>query len=205
MSQYQITYKQFQAFIDAPDGFSNPQWWNGLHADGLEQQQGGPRDQSYKFWNHPRETVSWYDAMAFCRWLSTKLGYAITLPTEEQWEKAARGTDGRVYSYGNGFDKTKGNTEEIGIGQTSAVGIFPDPALPYGLCDMVGNVWEWTLTEYDSKTSNIFDNNERRVVRGGSWSRYDVGARAAYRNGRNPDYRYDDFGFRVCCGVVPIT
>jgi len=150
IAKYPVTYKQFQAFIDAPDGFSNVKWWDGLHKDGLKQQRSGPGDQAFKFWNHPRERVSWYDAMAFCRWLSAKLRDEITLPTEEEWEKAARGTDGRAYPHEGAFDPTKGNTAESGIGQTSAVGVFPDGASPYGVMDMSGNVWEWTLTEHET-------------------------------------------------------
>ncbi len=67
--------------------------------DAKENQKQGAGEQEWKIANHPRETVSWYDAMAFCAWLSARLGYTVTLPREEQWEKAARGTDGRKYSY----------------------------------------------------------------------------------------------------------
>ena len=150
-------------------GFSNAKWWDGLHEDGLKQQRGGSDEQRFKFWNHPREQVSWYDAMAFCRWLTAKLKYEITLPTEEQWEKAARGTEGHEYPYTGVFDPTKGNTAESGIGQTSAVGVFPDGASPYGVMDMSGNVLEWTLTEYQTRYSNNISNSEHRVLRGGSW------------------------------------
>src|SRR5262249_37558525 len=93
ISRYPITYRQFQALIDAEDGFRNAAWWKGLHQESKEQQQGGPGDQAFKYWNHPRERVSWYDAVAYCRWLSAKLGTEITLPTEQEWEKAARWTD----------------------------------------------------------------------------------------------------------------
>ena len=121
-----------------------------------------------------RETVSWYEAMAFCRWLSTTPCYAeiggVTLPTEFQWEKAARGPDGLKYPYGNVFDSLKANTEEGAIDQTSAVGIFPDGASPYGVCDMSGNVWEWTLTKYTGRIDARVDSNGTRVPRGGSWS-----------------------------------
>lgn len=204
ISKYPITYKQFQAFIDAPDGFSNPQWWQGLHPDGLKQQQGGPGDQEFKFWNHPREGVSWYDTMAFCRWLSARLDYEIMLPTEQQWEKAARGTDGRTYPYGDDFDQTKGNTTEAGIGQTSAVGVFPEGASPYGVFDLSGNVFEWTLTEYNSRSSTDITNNLSRVLRGGSWLSYDVFARAPDRYLRAPDDRHYDLGFRLVC-AAPIN
>jgi hypothetical protein len=140
IARYPITYRQFQAFIDAEDGFHNSQWWQGLAADA--EHKAAPDEQWFKYWNHPRENVSWWDAVAFCRWLSAKLGYAVRLPTEQEWEKAARGTDGREYPYEGEFDAAKGNTHETGIRQTSAVGIFPDGASPYGVLDMSGNVEE---------------------------------------------------------------
>jgi formylglycine-generating enzyme required for sulfatase activity len=107
IAKYPITYRQFHAFIDAEDGFRNDAWWQGLVKRETE-----PGDQAFKFWNCPCENVSWYDAVAFCRWLSAKLGYAITLPTEEQWEKAARGTDGRTYPWGNECTPGYANIDE---------------------------------------------------------------------------------------------
>ena len=201
VSKYPITYRQFQAFIDAEDGYRDAKWWEGLHEDGLAQQHDGPGDQAFKFWNHPRETVSWYEAMAFCCWLTAKLGHEITLPTEEQWEKAARGTDGREYPYPGDRDGAKGNTSHTEIDKTSAVGVFPQGASPFGVMDMSGNVWEWTLTDYQSKTSNIFSNNNNRVLRGGSWSYSSGFARAPGRG--SPGLRGDALGFRVVVGGRP--
>jgi len=196
IAKYPVTYKQFQAFIDVPDGFSNAKWLDGLHENGLEQQRSGPGEQRFKFWSHPRENVSWYYAMAFCRWLSAKLAYEITLPTEKQWEKAARGTEGHEYPYTGVFDPTKGNTDESGIGQTSAVGVFPDGASPYGVMDMSGNVLEWTLTEYQTRNSNNTSNNQR-VLRGGSWNGTQLNARSAFRISSAPTVRLNYEGFRL--------
>ena len=197
IAKYPITYAQFQAFMDDPNGYANPDWWKDLHEDGLAQQRGGPAEQRFKFWNHPREQVSWYDAMAFCAWLSAKLGYDITLPTEEQWEKAARGTDGREYPYPGGFDASKGNTSKTRIGQTSAVGIFPNGASPYGALDMSGNVFEWTLTEYKTHFGNNKTNNLARALRGGSWYNHQLLARSASRYHFDPAGRDSSAGFRV--------
>ncbi len=200
ISRYLITYAQFQAFIDAPDGFTNLLWWNGLTMD--EKHSNVPGDQAFKYGNYPRETVSWYEAVAFCRWLSSKLGYEIRLPTEEEWEKAARGTDGRKYPYGKEFDLTKGNTNETGIGQTSAVGIFPNGASPFGVEDMSGNVWEWCLNEY-SKPENIqLASAASRVQRGGSWNFDYYDARTGSRNLGTPNSRSSSLGFRVVCPIV---
>ncbi|NJL55027.1 SUMF1/EgtB/PvdO family nonheme iron enzyme [bacterium] len=207
ISRYPITYAQFQAFIDAPDGIQDPRWFERLAADDDKQM----RDQSFKYANHPRESVNWYQAIAFCRWFSHKLGgpyaldnvmeWAVRLPTEQEWEKAARGTDGRVYPWGDDWDAAKCNNDVDrvnGIGQTSAVGMFPTGASPFGVLDLSGNVWEWTLTEYTSRSSNVISNSVSRVLRGGSWSISNtVDFRAAFRDGNFPDLWYYFWGFRV--------
>ncbi len=195
ISRYLITYAQFQAFIDAPDGWKNPAWWEGLSASDDHKAQ--PGDQAYKFLNHPRERVSWYDAIAFCRWLSAKLGYTVTLPTEQQYERSARCTDGRLYPYQGEFNAAKGNTRETGIGQTSAVGIFPDGASVEGIHDLSGNVWEWCLNKYDM-LENIQDSSSNTsVLPGGSWRNAHYGARASVRISYGPLGRVDNIGFRV--------
>jgi formylglycine-generating enzyme required for sulfatase activity len=210
ISRYPITYAQFQTFLDDPMGYADARWFAGLAAGEQDRQM---QEQSFKFANHPRETVNWYQAMAFCRWLSWRWGggfdlqrvdeWAVRLPTEFEWEKAARGPDGRSYPYGNDFDATKGNTYETGIRQTSAVGIFPHGASPYGVEEMSGNVWEWCLSEssepqQDARKENL-GNENRRVLRGGSWFHSLDYARAVYRYNYRilPASRYSNFGFRV--------
>jgi len=200
--KYPVTYCQFQAFVDAEDGYANAQWWDGLHSDGLVQQRKGPGEQRFRFTNYPRENVSWYDAMAFCRWLSAMFGDQVCLPTEQQWEKAARGTDGRAFPYGNEFDPTKCNSGNSGIGQTSAVGAFPGGASPYGAMDMSGDVWEWTLTEFYNGSDANISSCDRRVLRGGTWGNNAAFARAAYRNDLKPSHREVSVGFRVTCPAV---
>jgi formylglycine-generating enzyme required for sulfatase activity len=145
--------------------------------------------------------------MAFCRWLSAKLGANIRLPTDDEWEAAARGTDQRRYPYGPDFDATKGNTDETGIGQTTAVGIFPDGISPCGALDMSGNVWEWTLDEYRSRSSTNLASNETRSMRGGAWRLDSDHARAAYRDGHLfPFTQYSGIGFRmVLVGMSPFS
>ena len=93
---------------------------------------------------HPVVDLSWEDALAFARWLSAVGDVQWELPTEAQWEKAARGDDGRVFPWGNTFDSTRVNTREAGRAGTVPVGSYPEGASPYGLLDMAGNVWEWT-------------------------------------------------------------
>ncbi len=221
ISRYPITYAQYQAFIDDPQGFYDARWWEGLALP--EGHNSAPGEQWFKYGNHPRENVSWYDAMAFCRWLSWRLGggyaleeistWAVRLPTEVEWEQAARGTDGREYPWGDGYREGYANVDETArfggnkvgeyfLSQTTAVGLYTPGASPYGLQDMSGNVWEWCLTDYDSPALRAEDenmrSNARRVLRGGSWFHADDSARAASRLWLLPYSRYRNLGFRVC-------
>jgi formylglycine-generating enzyme required for sulfatase activity len=202
IARYLVTYAQFQAFVDAPDGVYHARWWEGLALpDGHNKTVG---DQAFKFSNHPRENVSWYDAIAFCRWLSDKLGFEVRLPTEFEWEKAARGMTGWQYPYGDTFDALKGNTRETGIWPTSMVGIFPQGDTPHWekpISDLSGNVWEWCLTDYrnpqiEPKQEDL-RTDARRVLRGGSWNYVNFSARAVYRLISLPNDCRDDYGFRL--------
>ncbi len=215
ISRYPITYAQFQAFIDDDKtGFRDVRWWEGLTLP--EGHNSAPADQAFKYGNYPRERVSWYDAVAFCRWLSWWLGggyelekigeWVVRLPTEQEWEKAARGSTGWEYPYGDKFDAAKGNTWETGIGQTSAVGIFPEGDTSHWekpISDLSGNVWEWCLTDYESPKLRAEDENlcsgVSRVLRGGSWYDLQDDARAASRVNDRPNVRDVSVGFRVVC------
>lgn len=204
-----ITYAQFQAFIDAKDGFHNSEWWQGLKASSNHKQ--SPGDQVFKFANHPRDNVSWHDAVAFCRWLSKKLGRDVRLPTEWEWEKAARGMDGHSYPWGNEYipgyaniDETEGKIGPYYLRSTSPVGMYyPQGASPYGVLDLSGNVWEWCLNEYENPSKVEVTGDATRMLRGGSWNSAQDGARAAYRNRNYPYSRNDYYGFRVVSAPVP--
>ncbi len=223
IAKYPVTYRQFQSFIDAEDGYRNPQWWATLHKDGQQEQQNGPAEQYFKFWNHPRENVSWYEAMAFCHWLTDKVDRGllpsplgngvksqIRLPTEQEWEAAARGPRGLSYPWGDDYipgyanvDETEDGTGPYYLRQTTAVGMYPQGIPWCGALDMSGNVWEWTLTEYNSNNNRNISNNNTRVVRGGSWNFNSQNARAACRNDDlNIRNRYVGLRFALS---VPIT
>lgn len=142
--------------------------------------------------DHPVVLVSWYDAAAFCGWAD------LQLPTEEQWEKAARGTDGRTYPWGNNEPTYKLCNFNKNVGGTTIVGQYsPQGDSPYGCVDMSGNVWEWCLNKYDKPDITTFDkSSDLRVLRGGS-SYFVAGiARTTSRGYELPDYR-GGFGFRV--------
>jgi formylglycine-generating enzyme required for sulfatase activity len=193
IGKYPVTHVQFQAFIDAPDGFRSDVWWQGL-----AKRQAEPGEQAWPVDNNPRENVSWYDAVAFSRWLSDKTGLAISLPTEQQWQRAAQGDDGRVYPWGNVFDSNRCNTQESGINCTTPVDEYPTGASPFGVMDMAGNVWEWCLNEhYDNPENTGLAGDAARVQRGGSWLFFQNDARCDYRDGNSPDFRSYNVGFRV--------
>ena len=157
--------------------------------------------------DHPMVNVNWEEAAAYCGWAESQL------PTEAQWEKAARGTDGWKYPWGNDWDPGKLQCSKKDWGDaksTAPVGSFPAGASPYGCLDMAGNVWEWCEDWYDvnylkgAPTTNPTGpaTGERRVLRGGSWI-YDNGpeVRCALRDSGDPAVRNDDLGFRAGGGV----
>jgi formylglycine-generating enzyme required for sulfatase activity len=208
VARYPITNTQFQCFID-DGGFSDERWWR------WPGRRRPPTAPAWPHSNHPRERVSWFDAAAFCAWLDTRLrdrggleaGWRVRLPTEQEWEKAARGTDGRQYPWGTQYEAGLANIDETmdGAGphylaRTTAVGLYPQGASPYGVLDMAGNTLEWCIDPFDGPMD---DESVVRVLRGGSWFNLQRNARASYRFNFDPDYRYSFLGFRVVC-VSPI-
>jgi formylglycine-generating enzyme required for sulfatase activity len=160
--------------------------------------------------NHPVVDVSWRDAIAFCKWLSKVTGREMHLPTEAEWEKAARGTDGRLYPWGNKWDGRKLNSNNR-IGDTTPVGKYsPTGDSPYGVTDMAGNVWQWTADWYNNNEykehvesdSPIKDptgpsKGDFRVLRGGAWNNDPDDMRCSFRLRRDPYERFDYIGFRL--------
>lgn len=160
-----ITNAQYHLFTQAA-GQALPRSWEG--------------DQPPKgFESHPVTTVILDDALAYCAWLSQVTGKAITLPSEAQWERAARGhQDQRRYPWGDEFEVTHCNSKALGLNQTTPVGIFQAGASPDGCLDMAGNVWEWTRTVWgfaypydadDGREDLKASHSTPRVLRGGSW------------------------------------
>jgi formylglycine-generating enzyme required for sulfatase activity len=153
--------------------------------------------------------VCWHEARAYCAWLAAQTGRPFRLPTEAEWEAAARGQEGRPYPYGPEFDATSSNTFESHIRRSTPIGVYPGGQTPEGLADMSGNTWDWTSSAYlpypyraDQQRENPgLPDVRRRVARGGSWVDYRHAARCAYRNRNHPNNRNNNVGFRVVCAV----
>ena len=207
MGKTEVTVKQYMKFVnDAKSHY--PQWLEKGSNYNIET---GSDDYYKKFGsalkgdNYPIVGISWDDAVAYCKWLSDKKKLNFKLPSEAQWERAARGTEGYKYPWGNNEpDKNLANFNR-NVGKTSPVGSYLKGASPYGLLDMAGNVWEWCSDWYksdyykDSPKENPTGakSGADRVVRGGSW--YDVARnlRCADRDGVRPADRDGNIGFRL--------
>jgi formylglycine-generating enzyme required for sulfatase activity len=206
ISKYLITNAQFDAFVQ-DGGYTDQRWRSCWTRDGLDwkgnatgpKKYGGAFDLS----NHPVVGVTWYEAVAFCNWLGQKLGQMVSLPTEEQWERAARHTDGRIYPWGAKITLDHANTAETGIGRTTAAGIFPKGKSECGALDLSGNVWEWCLNEYRNPGRVQLEGEASRVLRGGSWFYDQVVAAAPYSDRSYPNYRSNGCGVRVCAVLPP--
>ena len=139
--------------------------------------------------DHPVVLVSADDAMAYARWVSLETGQQWRLPTEQEWEKAARGDEGRMFPWGNGFDSLRLNSHDSGPFDTVPVGQYPKGNSPYGLIDAAGQVFEWTSTKAKA---------QRYIVKGGSWDDRGCGmCRPAARHSRPAYLKHILIGFRL--------
>lgn len=207
IAKYPITYIQFQSFVDRDDGFNQKHWWENLYLQREE-----VFEQLFKADNYPRTRVSWYHALAFTRWLSSKQDtlelpmdiqnrstWEIRLPTEWEWEIAATGGNPEnIYPWGEKWDTTKTNTLESELSRVIAVGMYPEGKSPVGALDMAGNVREWCLNKYEPLIDTGLDGSDQRVTRGGSWSDFNTVAQTTVRSNVNPVEWPGDFGFRIC-------
>lgn len=245
IGRYPVTVAQYEAFVEG-GGYDEAAYWGEAQAAGfweagrvqnvwyyfddqnnLKKEVRGWRSsygnfgEPYNLANHPVVGVSWYEAVAYCRWLTVKLRERgeiggreeVRLPSEAEWEKAARGVGGGVYPWPGEADPNRANYDKTNIGTTSAVGCFPLGRSVYGCEALVGNVWEWTLSLWGEDLYNAAyrypyvsgDGREEltagssisRVLRGGSFYYTDSYARCAYRFRFGPGYWYFYYGFRI--------
>lgn len=224
IAMYPVTQLQYQAFLDAGDGYQQASWWDltsalqsslwdltsALAHGEAEALPGGmdPVDT-----NHPAVYVSWHAAMAFCRWLSAKMsgelprGTAIRLPTEAEWVRAASGVHANAYPWGSDYEVGRANVDERGLPggswleSVTAVGVYPAGRADCGALDLLGNVWEWTLGEivFDGSTANrwprVMSAGSGKVALGGSW--LDSPRSCADWLANHPLSRQVHMGFRV--------
>ncbi len=196
MAAYPVTYAQYQAFLDAADGYVSANWWDGLRREPE------PRLQLRRYANYPADNISWYDATAFCRWLSARLGFEIRLPDEWEWQWAAQSARADfAYPWGRDWREGIANTSEAGINRTTAVGMYPEGRSLQDVYDLAGNVWEWCRNSYEDPRRKTPKQDAPRVVRGGSWSVNRGYARAGLRGFDHPGGRGGNDGFRVVCAA----
>jgi formylglycine-generating enzyme required for sulfatase activity/predicted MPP superfamily phosphohydrolase/archaellum biogenesis ATPase FlaH len=226
IGKYPVTNTWFEEFIKA-GGYENRELWSPEGQKWLvytkARQPEFWDDRKWKCPNAPVVGVSWYEAYAFTRWLTLKPDdeYEYSLLSEKQWQAAAAGVAKRAYPWGKKWDKNKCNNDEIKIEKTSPAGIFEKGNTPDGVCDLSGNVWEWTLSDFHSKIEledfvfdeamqRLWDENKLEayfskrgekdrqlpVLRGGSWFGGSNDCRCAYRDYGRPSNRNVLIGFR---------
>ena len=210
IGKYPVTNGEFKEFVDdggydkaRKDMWSEEGWqWR------EENEISEPaylHDRKWNGSNIPVVGISWFEVEAYANWLSERTKNHYRLPTEAEWEKAARGTNGFKYPWGEDVDKNSCNSFESGLHRTSPVGIFPKDKSPYDCFDMAGNVWEWCSDWYDGDYyAKSPDRNPKgpssgadRVLRGGSWSDYARACRSADRFRNDPRDRSNRLGFRL--------
>ncbi len=197
ISKYPVTNAQYQAFLDDDTGYAKISWFDfSPRARKWREENQDPRPPRFKGDDRPRETVTWYEALAFCRWLSEKTGETITLPTCFQWQRAARRDEKRLYPWGNDFDASLANTREAKIKMTTLVMRYDQSLSPFGVYDMAGNVWEWCL-DAGPNDSRDQDGEDVRAIYGGSFISDCKRAQTHFSFNLNPEYHYATIGFRI--------
>jgi hypothetical protein len=199
ISKYAVTNEQYEVFQTDQEGYANEKWWN-YSPQAFEWRSTHPQPifSYFRGNKRPRVNVCWYEALAFCRWLSYKTGQSIFLPSEQQWQRAAQGDDEeQQFPWGNQFEATRCNTSESGLGKTVEVDAYPNGVSPYGVYNMSGNTWEWCFTKYESEDNSDATGAEIRAEHGGSWNFAWQQARVMNRVHYTPFSRDDNVGFRV--------
>ena len=213
VSRYPVTNAEFARFVEDGGYAAREHWteagWKRKEGEGWTL----PRYWEEDDWNDPSQPVvgvSWYEAAAYCRWLAAKTGRPYRLPSEAEWEKAARFTDGRRYPWGNAWDPDRCNNKETGPGRTTPVGQYTEGDSPYGVGEMAGQVWEWCSSKYGGTDAiprfgypytaddgrEDPEGEDTRILRGGSWYNGAGRCRCGFRLRKYPWGRDRDWGFR---------
>ncbi len=189
IDKHEVTNRDYKIFVEATEHrvpFDDQydtiyDWIDGAYTENFD--------------DHPVVLVDWHDATAYCSWAGKRL------PTEAEWEKAARGTDGRLWPWGNAYDRFKANTVDFNVKMTLPVGTFPEGASPYGVMDMAGSVFEWTSVWYKGYPGTKLQHKDYgelyKVVRSGAWTApADPYAYTMLRTAQPIDYKHRSLGFR---------
>ncbi len=205
-----VTVSQYAAFVES-GAAREKNWWSAEGWNWLSGREEGwgrisrsePADwkaqQSTPF--HPVTGVTVYEAEAYCAWLSAQKQRILRLPSEEEWEFAARGEDGRPFPWGEEFVATFANTVESGRGSALDASSLPGDVSPFGVADLCGNVQQWTSSVYTPLPGEVYPPSTLRVARGGSFHDTAYGSRASYRRAYPPGYFYPFLGFRLAAEV----
>jgi len=226
IARFPVTVAEYAVFIE-DGGYQQPGWWTaGGYGDN---QQPDDWDSQQEHPSRPVTGVCWHEAAAYCDWLTSRLrrpqgakgaipcaeDQRVRLPTEAEWEYAARGTEGRVYPWGNEKpDRERANFDESNVDEPSPVGVFPGDCTPEGVLDLAGNVAEWCQDRYEegyyqrcqeqgvvTDPSGGADAAVPRVLRGGAFNYWARFLRASVRFGLEPEVRFRYVGFR--CVLAP--
>jgi len=206
ISKYLVTYAQYQAFAESD--YDNPTWWEGFPEKYQPQALGGART---KIANAPRDSISWYQSVAFSRWLDAQLRRAnllpdesmqVRLPTEWEWQWVAQnGTKGWDYPWGD-WREGYANTNEAGLSRSTSVGTYPHGKAECGALDMAGNLWEWCANNYNKPEIIDGSNIRSKPLRGGAFNHGQSSARSSYRGSHYPNAGNSSCGVRLV--VAPI-
>jgi formylglycine-generating enzyme required for sulfatase activity len=206
LSRYPITNAQFRQF--AGSGYNNDAFWTPAGREWRKrtgQRRGLIHDPLWGIDNRPVVGIAWYEAVAYANWLKAETGRPFRIPTEAEWERAASGPQGQRYPFGDQARSHIANIRETGIGQTTAVGIFPQDKTPEGVYDMGGNAWEWCSSldkDYPYKAGDGRENPTTagpRVVRGGGYDSRRETLHCTHRRAVDPSAHVSLIGFRVAC------
>jgi formylglycine-generating enzyme required for sulfatase activity len=215
IARYPVTNAQYCMFIE--DGGYTEIWRHCWTDEGWRWREQAKRtrpgdDNGFIHPNQPRVGVNWYEAVAYARWLVEKTGKPYRLPTEAEWARAARHTDGRTFPWGKMWQDGLANTEELGLERTTAVGVFPQDRAECGAQDMAGNVGEWCQTRWNNEEGQEYalfycaeDGRENlaggssihRMTLGGTWGSNEWWSRCGTRNLLNSYYNDWNDGFRL--------
>jgi len=206
MAHVPVTVSQYKVFLQA-GGAEESKWWSKA---GWQWRQGitegwGRRDRSIPHgwraqnarFDHPVTGITWYEAEAYCAWLAEMKSQDVRLPSELEWERAARGNDARPFPWGEEFDPRRTNTVERDHGTTMTAGRMVSDISPFGIYDMAGNIQEWTLSGYSPVPGEKIIGTDLRVARGASYNDTSFAARTSYRRGYPAGYYYPFLGFRI--------